>query len=386
MRRLLIGAMLLVLGVMLVFSPAQAAGWTAEVTRLDLLAGPGGTAAFLAPDGSRFAYFDANELCFYTLDGVKQDCFNFEGTDLRLDRETPRWSPDSTKLAFAEPFLVTFRDSDIWVFDSTTGKLTDMSNDPTRGEKMPLGEDAAAENLTVDLAPQWSSDSHFVYFVRYTFKQVREARADIYRLNVNTGDTEEVARIASNIPFSTYAFALAPDDTRIVYNLDTRGEERDGTWFLDLTDSRDRFAGAPVEDTFPTAYQFSADGTQLLVNGASLRVLAGKAANPEHSPVYTLPASGGRQQSLDTQHHVYNAGWVANSTALVYTTFNPREPDSDGLFVAPAPGEAGDMVLPGRFVAPTGQNRLPLLWAANNTLLLSEGPDFKLVVVRLTQE
>lgn len=84
------------------------------MTKLDLIAGPGGSAAFLAPDGSRFAYLKANGLCLYSLAGEQGDCVALD-RDVHIDAETVQWSPDSTKLTFSENFLITFRDSDIWL-------------------------------------------------------------------------------------------------------------------------------------------------------------------------------------------------------------------------------------------------------------------------------
>ncbi len=129
MRRLSIFCLLFTLNLLLLISPIRAAGWTAEVTKLDLIAGPGRSAAFLAPDGSRFAYLKANGLCLYSLAGEQGDCVSLD-RDIHIDAETVQWSPDSTKLAFSENFLITFRDSDIWLYDIATNTLKDLTPAP----------------------------------------------------------------------------------------------------------------------------------------------------------------------------------------------------------------------------------------------------------------
>ncbi|MEZ4669391.1 MAG: hypothetical protein R3E39_15910 [Anaerolineae bacterium] len=383
MRRLLIVCIVAMVYALLILSPIRAAGWTAETTKLDLLAGPARYSAYLAPDGSQFAYFSANSLCSYTLDGEKQNCFDFDDTDVDVDLETVQWSPDSTRLVFSEPFLIKFRDSNIWMYDTTTGQLTDLSQDPTRG-KGNLLTNPNNETYTIDLVPQWAADGHSVYFVRYVFTKPQEARAVIFRLHLDDGTAEEVKKIETNAPISTYAIALNADDTQMAFNMDTRGQERDGTWFMDLSDRSAHFAAAAVQDTFPTSYQFSPDGSHLLVTGVSQHANTGD-FQPEYSPVYTIPVAGGRQTDLDTERYVFGAGWSPSGTALVYNTFSPQHPEEEGVFIAAAPREKGELVLAGRYLVPTGLGRLPLTWAANNTLLLSDGTDFKLVVVRLTE-
>ncbi len=143
----------LALGLSIVFTPVHAAGWTAQATTLDLIAGPGNTAAFLAPDGSRFAYLNNRELCLYSLSGEKRDCIALD-RDIHVNPETLRWSPDSTKLAFSEDFIYSFRDSDIWLYDTETNALTDVTPAPNRDVSILANKDPAV-SFTIDMVPQW---------------------------------------------------------------------------------------------------------------------------------------------------------------------------------------------------------------------------------------
>jgi hypothetical protein len=382
MRRLSIVCLLLILSALLVMSPARAAGWTAKATTLDLVAGPGATAAFLAPDGIQFAYFKADGLCIYSIAGEKGDCVTLD-KDISIDLETVRWSPDSTKLAFSENFLLTFRDSDIWVYDTDANTLADLT--PTANRELSLLKNGDPKAIfTVDLIPQWSSDSQSVVFIRYTFNWPGDTRPIFYKANIKDGTVAELAPIDTQYNFSTYAFALSPDASTIAYNLDTRSSEKDGTWFLDVATQKAKFAAAPVQDTAPWTYQFSSDGTLLLVVGVDIKAGLG-VRKPEASPFYTLPVSGGRQQQLNTDTYVFSAGWGPKGTELAYTTFDQLNPDKEGLYITSAPGQSGDLVLPGRFFSPSPRVRTPIFWAANDTLLLSQSSDFKLTVVQLSQ-
>jgi len=384
MRRLLLVCLLLILSLLLVMSPASAAGWTAEATKLDLIAGPMGTAAYLAPDGSRFAYLKAKELCTYSLAGVQGDCVTFD-RDTHIDADTVQWSPDSTKLTFTENFLTTFRDSDIWLYDTQTNSLKDVTPDPNHVKNV-LSNDDPQVVFTVDLAPHWSSDSQSIYFIRYSFSKFSEIVPKFYRLNLVDGTVQPVSSALpkTNFRFSVYSFALSPDNSTMAYNLDSQRSNQDGTWFVDAATQEPKFVAAPPKDIHPWTYQFSSDSNFLLIIGLDIKG-GFEQREPEASPIYTLPVLGGQQQQVNTGTYVNSAGWGPQSSELAYTTFDQVNPDKEGLYITDTLGQSGNLVLPGRFVVPTPPNRTPILWAANNTILLSQAPDYKLVVVQLKQ-
>ncbi len=383
MRRLsVIG--LLTLTLVLMISPARADGWTAEiVTKLDLTAGPGKTAAFLAPDGSRFAYFKGDDLCIYSIEGEQGDCVGLD-RGIGIDFESVRWSPDSTKLAFSENFLITFRDSDIWVYDTEANELTDLTPMPNRELKL-FGNEDPNVIFTVDLSPQWSPDSESVYFIRYQFNKAADAIAKFNRVSAEGGEAEEIGATASSGRVSTYGFAVSADEQRIVYNIDTQGKEKDGTWFLDVETGESKFAAAAIQGTLPWAYEFSPGGDLVLVVGMSREFMnGGLQTSAEESAIYTLPVYGGRQQQLDTDIFVYSGGWGLEGSTLAYTTYDREHQDEQGLYITSAPGEKGELVLAGRFIPSTPTQRTPLTWGANNTMLLTDIEDYKLVVVQLS--
>src|SRR5689334_15173498 len=240
MRRMFFVCLLLVISVLLVISPARAATWTAKATTLNLIAGPARTAAFLAPDGSRFAYIKGDDICIYSIAGEKGDCVTLD-KDINMDIETVRWSPDGTKLAFSEDFIMTFRDSDIWLYDTETNTLTDVTPMPNREIKLLTNNDP---NLiyTVDLIPQWTSDSQSIYFIRYTFNKLGDAYPHLYKVGVKDQKAEEITAVDSYFPLSIYGFALSPDDSQIAYLRDTQNsQEKDGTWYLDLKTKESKF-------------------------------------------------------------------------------------------------------------------------------------------------
>lgn len=382
MRRLSVMCFLTI-NLILLISPSRAAGWTAETNTLDLIVGPAGRAAFLAPDGSRFAYYRDREICIYSLDGERGNCVE-TGWDIRIDVDTVRWSPDSTKLAFSEEFFVNLRDSDIWLYDNVTNLVTSLT--PTPNRELKLYDNSDPDSVfTVDMIPQWSADSQSIYFIRYQFKKPEEARAVFYRVGVDGSEPVEVSAVKTNGAFSTYAFAISPDNSSIVYNLDTGDDEPVGTWLLDLTTDDSKFVAAAYPQTEPLTYQYASNGKLLLNIGKMMDVL-NQIQHPELSPIYTLPLFDDQQLYLNTDQFVFSGGWSPNDSTLVYTTYNPDDAaDAEqGLYITDTPDEKGELVLSGRFFPPTPSSRVPLLWAANNTLLLSQSPDFNLVVVKLS--
>ena len=61
----------------------------------------------------------------------RKTALDFSDTLRRIDSESIRWSPDSRYLVLTEEFFRSFSEPDIWVFDTTTGKVTDITDDGT---------------------------------------------------------------------------------------------------------------------------------------------------------------------------------------------------------------------------------------------------------------
>src|SRR5687768_1492578 len=78
-----------------------------ETHEIDLLAGPSGTTALLAPNGEIFAYVRPDKgICIYTIEGEEQECFPLPEMMPRLALDSMAWSPDSTKLVMHAEFFI----------------------------------------------------------------------------------------------------------------------------------------------------------------------------------------------------------------------------------------------------------------------------------------
>jgi len=390
MRRPNLIIAVLIFSLSIIMTPARASGWTAQATILDL---PGAPFVSLAPDGSQFVHRARNSLCLYSLSGEEQSCKSLVEQKIgAYDSDSVRWSPDSTKVAFSENYFTVFQDSDIWVLDTTTNTFTDITPAPNRDVIMGQNENPDLI-FTVDMFPEWSADSQSIYFVRYVLQNGTKTRAQVFRTMLVGGDAEKIGSVIAESPLMTWGIALAPDQSYFVYDLVDYSPKPDGkvgTWTIDVGSGASKFAVPPMPQTVPFKYQFSPDGSQILSIGfASIGEVSDKGRTLETNPFYILPIAGGDLHHLSVDHYVNSAGWGLEGKTLVYSTRNSLESQSasDGLYITDMSGENGEMVLPGIFSAPTQSERVPLVWAANNTLLLKQrvNGEIKLVLVQLKQ-
>jgi hypothetical protein len=321
MRRSYLLVIALMLSLSIIFTPVHAASWSAEVTTLDIPP----SAVYLAPDGSKFAIVtrefkegyivSSEELCMYSLSGELQTCTDLELPPIgyHINLETVRWSPDSTKIVFSEAYFQTGRDSDIWMLDTITNTLSDLTPTPNRNNR-DLAARPKDPNLvfSVDIAPQWSTDSQYVYFLRWILQNVDQHRTALYNVNVTTDETKEIAPIETYHLGWTHDFALSPDASQVAYNKWITGDEEDeGTWFLDVGTGEAKIAEVPIKKPVPGVLQFSPDGSQVL----SVQTLY---FTPEPGTIgfYTLPVAGGLPRPISTDYHVTGAGWGNQGSRL----------------------------------------------------------------------
>jgi Tol biopolymer transport system component len=136
----------------------------------------------LSPDGQWLAAATPQQLCIYAVaTQTRQSCTPIA----RVDSHSIIWSPDSTRLAFTENAPIYLVESDLWVFDVTSGTLTNLTDDGV--EQFKLDE----RDGLLDLAPAWSPDSQTLIFSRTTF-QPSGARTGLYRIAAAGGSPTKV--------------------------------------------------------------------------------------------------------------------------------------------------------------------------------------------------
>lgn len=347
---------------------------------IDLRAGMLAQNVYLAPNGERFAHVSPMEICIYTIAGTQERCIAFEDRLVSVDMERFRWSPNSESLVFTENFLQFLHEPDIWIIDAHTGSLTNITKDDISGNMFGDGGLAQAD---YDFAPMWMDDGP-VTFLRYRPTETGTT-AGLYTMQPDGSGLEQLADLNVVGAFPVYAFDLSQDGRYLVYNWDHSDEEdeRNGVWLRDLQTNEERqLFHTPSRIEMPQMVSFSPDGQYVLWLDARY-VMPQEDATAQDSPVRLIPVEGGDPILVSDEHWVYMAWWSPEGSALAYLVRDRENPAVSGLYVASAPGVAGEMVLEGFYLPPNGRISVPVMWGANNTIIVSRAPEEGIVVVEL---
>lgn len=349
----------------------------ASTIDIDLMAGPGRSAAYLAPDGEHYAYLRGNTFCLYET-VVQKNCIDLGGRMRGLDVEIVRWSPDSRYVSFTENFLMMLVDSDIWVWDTVENTLTDLTDD---GENdFGFADDTWTG---IDLAPDWTPDGR-ILFLRYSRVDGQIMPADIYTVTVD-GQEEKIGTIQLSDPFN---------DPVSVYNLDVEGDQLvyihaapnampdDGVWISNLDGSNARQIIHTERDRIPFAVDLSPDGRYVLVSTIFPNNMQ---YEPETSSVYLVDVNEGDMRLIDPQHFVAGAGWTPQGSGLIYLVYLPGETREGGVYFSAKPGKAGIELFDSRFNVPTGRLQQSLVWGTNDVVLLSRSPMEGIVLAQMAR-
>jgi hypothetical protein len=209
--------------------------------------------AVLAPDGTRIGWFergDTGQLCVVALSDGTYECIDFP-EDFGNSPSYLLWSPDSRYLALTQEWARTLSEPDLWVLDTTTRSLTNLTDDNIR--QIPLGdsvdEGESTGPLWIEQLYTWGPDDN-LYFVRQERPDIRNrdvSSTQLYRLPP-TGGTPEPIRDFSGLFdwFSIYEFelrelsgslAVSPDATQIAFIVrEPRPDSEDnGLWVMSLS-------------------------------------------------------------------------------------------------------------------------------------------------------
>ncbi|HEX3053601.1 MAG TPA: hypothetical protein VHP83_23275 [Aggregatilineaceae bacterium] len=375
-----------------------------SIQELDMLAGPGRTSAYLAPDGESFAYVDGTALCLYTISGEQQRCIDLEEPNLHLDNELTFWSPDSRHLILATDFLRQYRDPDIWVADMRMGTLTNLTDDNFEGSL--LLNDEEVEPGFIDLGARFINEGQRLVFVRYPYNREQSQTATIMSMKVDGSDLKEIGKIQTDQRYSIFALDQSPARKQWAYNY-FPGDLDDpniGTWVTDAQFEHPRKVGVfdyRRDDETITApawwVEFSADGQYLMSYSDQLFIQSYPPPtitpegeyprfDPKASPLRIFNVKDGQSFLADETYFARSAAWAPDGHAYAYIVTDQLlqgGQDGPGLYLSAGPGEPGRLVLPGMFLPPTSMNRQPLTWASNNTILLGSFPPEKTIIVQL---
>jgi WD40 repeat protein len=336
--------------------------------------------ADLSPDGKWILTRDIDAgLCVYDAANLKElACGDTKGKGIAVNADELVWSPDSTRIALAEPAFQTFRDGDLWVMDAATGELTDLTDDGFTGGFAPFGgakDKLLGKSVYEDVLPTWSPDGKSIAFSRSSVINGVLAGNEIAIVSADGGLVKTLLKVTlTQMGVLYWGMAWSPDATAIAFTYYgvSKDDPQSGVWIFSLeggaprqvlkadpdlgrpailsinatgatavvmyTDAAfalsnlrpfywlldlktgerteiDPPANAPMR-AFVDAAVFSPDGTKLL--------LISKVGNPDESLVVRDLATGA-DQTIFTAPRLYFAAighgldWASNGTILVMT-------------------------------------------------------------------
>ncbi len=347
-----------------------------SVDALDMFAAVAGTSALIAPDGKHFAYLSTGNktICIYSTAGQKETCTDV--SKVRFAENSVRWSPDSRELTFTEDFIEYSIDPDIWVLDTSTGQLTDITDDGVNGTTV-----FKDMNANIDLSPTWSNDGKSLIFIRYIQTGKQFSAPTLFSIAADGGPPEHMGELAAHsVKFPTYLLAWLPDGTKIAYNVDTYQDNspENGVWIADLDGQNPEHIFTSHPGQHLRSFTLSPDGRYMLADVTS----SVQPTTADQSFIRVAPMAGGGDFLVNEANLVIAAAWAPSGSGLAYIVLDDDNPDKSGLYLTATPGQPGRLVLAGTFIGPrTFGDRFS--WSADNTILLSGRAGKPLNVIHL---
>lgn len=222
-------------------------GWPVQLTQSDDFQGN----AVWSPDGKWIVFeqdFGGGQISdLFAVPSDGGDVINLTNTP-DISENSPRWSPDGSMLA------MTFRpkaspSEDIAVMDWKTRKIRNLTNEQSSDHHW--------------FKTIWSADGKFIYSER---ENPDGTDADVYRITVATGQTENLTPHQGNILYSVWS--VSPDDRTLLISSNQKGgyqniafldiAGRKQTWVTDLKWEARRAEFSPDGKSF--TYLVNADG------------------------------------------------------------------------------------------------------------------------------
>ena len=341
----------------------------------------------MSPDGRMLAaarpaarYLDG-ELCTYDVTTlVERACADLSGLRAGLDIGSVRWSPDGSRLVFAERVFEVMLDGDLWLMDAETGDLTNLDDDHADGRLLARGpEDTPAGAFTLPVSPTFTPDGTAVTYSRSYLWGDWRARNEIATVPVSGGEPQPLVAVsAEHMGVAASGMAWSADG-RTLYFTSVHPAELDeaGIWAVDGdgTGLR-RVIGVTDPDLGPpTVLQVSARGDALLA--FYLRAATsgwGPAAyalvDPATGVATPLVVSGETRPPLAA---VSWAGFSPDGSSIVETT-----PLEHRVLLRSVDDAAETPLVPeGLPNAGPIEWGLPPTWASNETILLTGAGAFE---------
>jgi Tol biopolymer transport system component len=258
-----------------------------------------GNVSSLSPDGRRVLIAGAGGFCVQDRDGAHKVCA--DPKKVRPDTINYAWSPDGSQIVTTDDFFRALREPDIWVMNTKTGAVRDITNDGVTSWNF----NNPPSQADIDLWPAWSSDGKTIRFARQN--SVNANTIMLESISAKGGAVRKIGTLSARIT-TLNALEFSADGKRIAWS-----DEHGGTVHVRPTAGgvvRTVVAGGRALDN--SLLSFSPDGKYLLVDSIT--------------PYGQYVSTGGKPSvvSLATSR----VGPVAGDVSASYPTWAP---DSDAL-------------------------------------------------------
>lgn len=186
----------------------------------------------LSPDGTRLLAERDDALCLFATATLTRGRCTAK-PHRSLYEPSLAWSPDGRRLAMTEDWVRLAVDSDIWVWDTASGSMRDLTDDGVAA-----GDFISGKAGPVDGAPAWSPDGNSLVFARTPIGRKETA---LYSIAASGGTPVRLLHLDRTGPFSVYGGVRWVAHT-ILYSIAGAAlhAPANGIWRVDATGAHPR--------------------------------------------------------------------------------------------------------------------------------------------------
>lgn len=323
----------------------------------------------LSPDGKWLAVIRDTAVCIVAVDTLAdKQCANLETGP--IDRRSVVWSPDNRRIAFTEDLPRLLFESDLWVLDIDSGKLSDLTDDGLKGDMLNLPRE---KDTALDSTPAWSPDSQSLLFSR---SDRMSSTTALYQIPAGGGTPQKLLDVAGTDLIAVWYGPRWLSNGRIVYTVFQRTltDPANGVWIADSNGQNAKQLVSIIDPQLgaPILGDLSAKGDRALMWYSNALQFA---ARPNVSYFALLDLNSGQTTELKPQGEftsLANAAFSPDGSKILYVYRDASQ--QTHLVVRDAPSTTDHDLY--STSTPFGLNEAMqgLYWASNDTVYAATSP------------